>query len=52
MRETVFEGVPARVPYAFDKILTEEYSARALTKTYHAGYVSFISGFGAVLTSW
>ena len=37
LRETVFQGVPALVPYAFDKILTEEYSARALTKTYHEG---------------
>jgi phosphorylcholine metabolism protein LicD len=37
LRETVFEGVPALVPYAFDKILTEEYSARALTKTVHEG---------------
>ena len=37
LRETVFEGVPALVPYSFDKILTEEYSARALTKTFHEG---------------
>ena len=37
LRETIFEGVPALVPYNFDKILTEEYSARALTKTYHQG---------------
>ncbi|KAG0648070.1 mnn4 [Hyphodiscus hymeniophilus] len=38
LRETVFEGVPALVPYSFDKILTEEYSARALTKTIHEGH--------------
>ncbi|TVY82472.1 Protein MNN4 [Lachnellula suecica] len=38
LRETVFEGVPALVPYSFDKILTEEYSARALTKTSHEGH--------------
>jgi hypothetical protein len=37
LRETEFEGVPALVPYSFDKILTEEYSARALTKTFHQG---------------
>jgi hypothetical protein len=37
LRETEFEGVPALVPYSFDKILTEEYSARALTKTLHQG---------------
>lgn len=37
LRETVFEGMPALVPYSFDRILTEEYSARALTKTMHEG---------------
>lgn len=37
LRETVFEGVTALVPYAFDRVLTEEYSARALTKTMHEG---------------
>ncbi len=37
LRETVFEGVPALVPYNFDRVLTEEYSARALTKTMHEG---------------
>jgi hypothetical protein len=37
LRETVFEGVPALVPYAFDKILKEEYTNRALTKTFHQG---------------
>jgi hypothetical protein len=43
MRETVFEGVPALVPYSFDKILTEEYSGRALTSTFHEGSVSPLS---------
>ncbi|KAH8657066.1 LicD family-domain-containing protein [Tricladium varicosporioides] len=38
LRETEFEGVPALVPYSFDRILTEEYSARALTKTEHQGH--------------
>ncbi|KAH8820557.1 LicD family-domain-containing protein [Xylogone sp. PMI_703] len=38
LRETVFEGVPALVPYAFDKILTEEYGKQALTKTLHEGH--------------
>jgi hypothetical protein len=37
LRESVFEGVPALVPYAFDKILTAEYTGRALTKTMHEG---------------
>ncbi|CZT08770.1 related to mannosylphosphorylation protein MNN4 [Rhynchosporium agropyri] len=39
LRETVYEGVPALVPYSFDRILTEEYSARALTKTKHEGHL-------------
>lgn len=39
MRETVFEGVPASVPYSFDKILTDEYTQRALTRTTYQGYV-------------
>jgi hypothetical protein len=39
LRETEFEGVPTLIPYSFDRILTEEYSARALTKTEHEGYV-------------
>ena len=30
LRETMFEGVPALVPYAFDKVLTDEYSQNAL----------------------
>lgn len=49
LRETIFEGVPALVPYSFDKILTEEYSGRALTSTFHEGYVPsllFIGGKG------
>jgi hypothetical protein len=37
LRETVFEGVPTLVPYSFDRILTEEYSTMALTKTLHEG---------------
>lgn len=39
LRETMYEGVPALVPYSFDRILTEEYSARALTKTKHEGHL-------------
>ena len=37
LRETMFEGVPALVPYAFNKVLTDEYSKKALTKTFHEG---------------
>ncbi|KIM98964.1 hypothetical protein OIDMADRAFT_56138 [Oidiodendron maius Zn] len=38
LRETMFEGVPALVPYAFDKVLTDEYSQNALKKTFHEGH--------------
>jgi hypothetical protein len=37
LRQTMFEGVPANVPFEFDKILRTEYSLRALTKTEHEG---------------
>ena len=33
MRETVFEGVLAKVPYNYDKILVTEYQEKALTVT-------------------
>jgi hypothetical protein len=38
MRESVFEGVPARVPYAYEKVLVEEYDDKALTVTEFEGY--------------
>ncbi|KUJ09142.1 uncharacterized protein LY89DRAFT_676504 [Mollisia scopiformis] len=38
LRETEFEGVPATVPFGFDRILVQEYSPRALTKTMHEGH--------------
>ncbi|KAI1765884.1 LicD family-domain-containing protein [Hypoxylon sp. FL1150] len=38
LRRTEFEGMPAAVPFAFDKILTEEYGARSLTATQWAGH--------------
>jgi hypothetical protein len=37
MRESVFEGVVARVPYAYDKILIEEYQEKALIVTEYEG---------------
>ncbi len=37
LRETVFEGVTALVPFAYDKVLTEEYEAKALTLTEYKG---------------
>ncbi|KAH3915128.1 hypothetical protein HBI56_015180 [Parastagonospora nodorum] len=38
MRETVFEGMFAKVPYAYDKILTDEYREGALVNTEHNGH--------------
>ncbi|KAI1388255.1 LicD family-domain-containing protein [Hypoxylon trugodes] len=38
MRHTEFEGVLARVPYAFDKILTDEYGSKSLTTTEWANH--------------
>ncbi|QSZ32687.1 hypothetical protein DSL72_002266 [Monilinia vaccinii-corymbosi] len=38
LRETEFEGVPALVPYSFDKVLMDEYGPRALTKTLYMGH--------------
>lgn len=37
MRETVFEGVTAKVPYAYDRLLTEEYTDTALIVTEYEG---------------
>ncbi|KAK2624233.1 hypothetical protein QTJ16_006183 [Diplocarpon rosae] len=39
LRETEFEGVPALVPYSFDRILKQEYSAKVLTNTRHEGHL-------------
>lgn len=38
MRETVFEGVPAKVPYSYDKLLIEEYKEKALVVTEFQGH--------------
>jgi hypothetical protein len=37
MRETVFEGVVAKVPYSYDKILIDEYHEKALVLTVFQG---------------
>ncbi len=39
MRETMYEGVVAKVPYAYDRILSEEYQEKALVVTDYQGYV-------------
>ncbi|KAI1139523.1 LicD family-domain-containing protein [Hypoxylon sp. FL0543] len=38
VRHTEFEGVPASVPYAFDKILMDEYGSKSLVNTEWAGH--------------
>ncbi|CAK7203045.1 mannosyltransferase [Sporothrix eucalyptigena] len=38
MRETEFEGVPATIPYSFDKILTDEYGTKSLVSTKWEGH--------------
>lgn len=39
MRETIFEGVVAKVPYSYDKILIQEYKEKALVTTEFEGHV-------------
>ncbi|KAL8757815.1 MAG: hypothetical protein Q9199_001937 [Rusavskia elegans] len=38
MRETMYEGVIAKVPYAYDRILTQEYAEKALVLTDYQGH--------------
>ncbi|OJD29015.1 mannosylphosphate transferase [Diplodia corticola] len=38
MRESTYEGVPALIPYAYDKILIQEYQEKALTATEYEGH--------------
>ncbi|KAJ9138688.1 LicD family-domain-containing protein [Pleurostoma richardsiae] len=38
MRESEFEGVPATIPYSFDRILTEEYGQKSLVTTEWQGH--------------
>lgn len=38
MRESIYEGVLAKVPYAYDRILGEEYQEKALVVTEYEGY--------------
>lgn len=40
MRETTFEGVQAKAPFDYEKILKDEYRPAALTKTEYNGYVT------------
>ncbi|KAF2755515.1 hypothetical protein EJ05DRAFT_104564 [Pseudovirgaria hyperparasitica] len=38
LRDTFFEGVPARIPYAYDKVLLDEYHEKALVVTDFEGH--------------
>lgn len=38
LRNTYFEGVPAKIPYAYTKLLQDEYGPKALTKTNYQGH--------------
>jgi LicD family len=38
LRESMFEGVPVRIPYAYDQILVEEYRLQALVNITHEGF--------------
>lgn len=40
MRESVYEGVPTLIPYAYERILADEYGPEALMKTEFNGWVS------------
>ncbi|KAF2708051.1 hypothetical protein K504DRAFT_382262 [Pleomassaria siparia CBS 279.74] len=39
LRESMFEGTPVRVPYAYQELLEEEYGKKALTVTQFHGHV-------------
>ena len=39
LRRSMFEGVPASVPFQYDAILVEEYKNKALTATNFHKYV-------------
>ncbi|KAL4961318.1 putative mannosylphosphorylation protein (Mnn4) [Aspergillus stella-maris] len=38
LRNSYFEEVPAKIPYAYTKLLQDEYGAKALTKTNYQGH--------------
>lgn len=38
LRRTVFEGVPAKVPYAYTKLLADEYGQKSMTNARFNGY--------------
>ena len=38
LRESVFEGVPVRIPFAYSELLIEEYGPQCLASTTYQGY--------------
>ncbi|KAI9671156.1 MAG: hypothetical protein M1817_003663 [Caeruleum heppii] len=38
LRQSIFEGVPVGIPYAYDRILSEEYETKALVVTEYEGH--------------
>ena len=47
MRESVFEGVPVKVPYSYNQILIQEYRQKALVYTEYEGWVLWRCSSGA-----
>ncbi|OQE11810.1 hypothetical protein PENVUL_c002G00511 [Penicillium vulpinum] len=39
LRDSLFEGIPVKIPYAYTFLLEEEYGLRALTQTSFNGYI-------------
>jgi hypothetical protein len=37
LRDTFFEGTPAKIPFAYKELLEAEYRAKALALTYFEG---------------
>ncbi len=38
LRDSLFEGQMAKIPYNYGRLLTEEYGKASLTKTKYSGY--------------
>jgi len=43
LRDTVFEGAPAKIPFAYKEVLEAEYHKKALTLTDYEEYVIALS---------
>ena len=42
LKDTFFEGTPAKIPFAYKEVLEAEYKTKALTLTEFEGYVAFL----------